>query len=245
VAIVDLSRLNVLARHKVGKGLVGGLIHYTFPDGWGPPREGTARKLLETELFTAYENAMFNGDVSAVHEHRHEFFALMTGTGVAKIGCWSPECPPEVVPKEPLPYRNQENAAGSFGGSGLPRGTIHQEEGVSPSPRRGIFFEMKTNYYRQTQSPRPQPVFANRGLKKLGDGDLAVGWDVLLEPGKPFEFPAEASAVIYFGGGLLRVTCEGKPEIVNRFYSDLEWEPRPHTVEALSNPVRIAIIEFK
>jgi hypothetical protein len=41
------------------------------------------------------------------------------------------------------------------------------------------------------------------------------------------------------------VTCEGKLEIVNKYYSDPEWEPRRHTVEALTNPVRIAMIEFK
>jgi DNA-binding beta-propeller fold protein YncE len=243
VAVVDLSTMKIATTQKVGNGLIGGLIHYTFPHGWGPPRESTAQRLLETDLFTAYANAMFNGDVSPVHEHRSDLVAIFTGTGVAKIGCWSPTCPPDVVPKTALPYSNSEGAAGTF--SALSRGVIHQEEGVSPSPRRGIFFDLKNNYYRQTNPPRAQSLFASAGLRKLGESARATAWDLTLLPGAPFSFPDGDVAVVYLGGGLLRFVREGRPEIVNRYFNDWSWEPRAHTVEAISNPMRVAIVEFK
>jgi DNA-binding beta-propeller fold protein YncE len=244
VSVVDLSTSTVAVRHKAGKSLRGGLIHYTYPKEWGPPREGTAKKAFENDLFTAYTNAMFNGDVSPVHEHRADFAGVYTSTGIAKIGCWSAKCPPEVVPQGALPYRNSESAPASFAGN-TPRGTIHQEEGVSPSPRRAVIFELKNNYYRQTHPPRTQPIFAGAGFRKIGEHSRAIAWDVTLEPGKPLEFPDGDIAVVYLAGGLVRLTQNGKPSIVNRYYSDFDWEPRAHTLEALSNPVRIAIIEFK
>ena len=119
------------------------------------------------------------------------------------------------------------------------------EEGGSPSPRRFILFEMKDNYYRQTQPPKPS-VLANTAFRKIGENPRAIAWDLTVRPGgKPVAFPEGDLAVVYLGGGLLRIVRNGTPEIVNRYYNDWEWEPHAHTVEPLTNPLHMVVIEFK
>jgi hypothetical protein len=44
---------------------------------------------------------------------------------------------------------------------------------------------------------------------------------------------------------LLRVVRDGVPEIVDRYYSDYDWRPYAHTVESLTHPLQMVILEFR
>lgn len=244
IALVDLSAVSVTKRHTVGEGLVGAVIHYTWHQGWIAPR-ATARRLLETDLFTLYQNAMFLYDVSPIHEHRADMSGIFTGTGMAKMGCWDPKCPPDVIPRGTggLPYNNLEGRAGTY--TNISRGTLHQEEGGSPSPRRMMTFELKNNYYRQT-APKRSVLEKNSRLRKMGENPRVTAWEITMLPGdKPLEFPDGDFAVVYLGGGLLRVVRNGVPEVVERFFNDYDWRPYAHSVESLTHPVWMAILEFR
>jgi len=247
VALVDVPSLNVTSRHKLGGAIARELIHYKYSPEFSPPREGTAELVKETDLYYLFRNAMFLYDVSPIHEHRQDMAAVFTGTGTAKLGCWDPACPPEDVEIGPggLPYRNLEGAAGTY--TGISRGTVHIEEGNTPSPRRMVQFVLKNNYYRQTNPPRKESVFANNpNFRKVQETPRIWMWEVILVPGKPVKFPAGDYAFVYLAGGILRtVTEDGTPAIFNRYFNDWETDTRPRTIEALSNRFRFAIMEFK
>ena len=247
VDVVDLTNMTVSAHQKVGQGITEELIHYKYPDAFTPPREGASKRVLETDLFDLYQNAMFIYDVSPIHEHRTDMIAIITGTGVAKIGCWDPKCPPEVVPvgEGGLPYNNTEGHEGTY--TGATRGTLHQEEGGSPSPRRMIIFMPKNNYYRQTNPPKKVSMFAQNpgGFTPLAETPRSWVWNLTLIPGKPVQFPAGDYAFVYLSGGLLREVHDGAPSIINKYFNDWEWDPTAKTVEAISNRIHIVVIEFK
>ena len=59
------------------------------------------------------------------------------------------------------------------------------------------------------------------------------------------EFPATDYAFIYLSGGLVRFTHNGVPDIENRYFNDWDVDPTAKTVEALSNRIHIAVVEFK
>ena len=249
VAVVDLTTMSVSHRQKVGKGLIGDLIHYTYGPGFSSPRESTDQRLLETDLFTVTTYRMYLYDVSPVHEHREDMVGVWIATGVAKNGCWDPSCPPEAsntgvgTPDYHLPYNNGYRLVSTI--MHQRRGALHQEEGGSPSPPMSIMFAMKNNYYRQTQPP-PLPDIMQPGFRKIDDIPRDVAYETTIWPGsKPVVLPKGDFAVVYLGGGLMRVVRDGKPEIVHHYYGDWAVESYAHTIEALTNPVEMVIVEFK
>ncbi len=106
VSIVDLDKMTVAAPMKVGQNNVEAMIHYTYPDAFTPPREGTSVRIMENDTFTLFNNAMFEYDLSPIHEHRTDMVAMVVGSGVAKLGCWDPKCPEQAVVMSPagVPY---------------------------------------------------------------------------------------------------------------------------------------------
>ena len=247
IAIVDLDKMTVSGHQEVGKGNTAALIHYTFPDAFVPPREGTSTRILETDSFTLYNNAMFAYDFSGVHEHRTDMSAIVIGQGIEKIGCWTTDCPERAIPKRGLggePYEYHENDAATF--SGVPRGTLHEEEGISPSPRRMVIFMLKNNYYRQQHLKETSDFAKQPGFTQLaGDSPRTWQWRVTLTPGHPVHFPAGDYAFVYLGGGLIRETHDGVPEMVHRLYGDPEVNPAGKTIEAISNPIPVIVVEFR
>ncbi len=243
---IDLEKMTVSKRQDVGKGDLDALIHYTFPDAFVPPREGTATRILETDSFTLYNNAMFQYDFSPIHEHRTDMTGIVIGQGMEKIGCWTPDCPKQAIPSRGIgeAYEYHQNDAGTF--TGVPRGTLHEEEGTSPSPRRIVIFMLKNDYYRQ-QNPKKTSDFADQpGFKKLaGNVPRTWMWNLLLIPGHPIQFPKGDYAFVYLGGGLIRETHDGVPEMVHRLYGDPEVEPAGKTIEAISNRIPLVVIEFR
>jgi YVTN family beta-propeller protein len=250
IAVVSLDSMNVEKKHKVGHGLVGSLIRYRFAAGFTPPREGTAKRVMETDLFTARLNAMTLYDVSPVHEHREDMVGFFISSGVYKAGCWLPDCGPEATGPSltnpgpgGLPYINAWAEAGLM--TGVTRGTLHVEEGGSPSPRRMLTFDMKNNYYRQTRPPKAS-LLEKTVFRKFGESPRAIAWDVMLKPGdKPVLLPEGDFVVVYMNGGLFRKIRNGKPEIVNRYYNEFDWEPQALSIESLTNAVRVVVLEFK
>jgi YVTN family beta-propeller protein len=247
VTMVDLEKMTVSGHQDVGKGNAAALIHYTYPDAFVPPREGTATRILETDSFTLYNNAMFAYDTSGLHEHRTDMSGIVIGTGIEKIGCWSPECPKDAVRHRGLgdePYEYHENDAATF--TGVPRGTLHEEQGVSPSPRRIVIFMLKNNYYRQQHLKETSDFAKKPGFTSLaGESPRTWQWRLTLTPGRPVQFPKGDYAFVYLGGGLLRETQDGVPEMVHRLYGDPEVNLAGKTVEAISNPVPVIVVEFR
>lgn len=249
IALVNLEGMSVEKRHKVGQGLIGSLIRYRFGAGFVPPREGTAKRLMETDLFTARLNAMSLYDVSPVHEHREDMLGMFISSGVYKAGCWLPDCPPEATGsslKNPgpggLPYNNAWAEAGLM--TGVTRGTLHVEEGGSPSPRRMLIFDLKNNYYRQTRPPRTS-LLEKTTFRRFGETPRAIAWETMLKPGDKVALPDGDFIVVYMNGGLFRKVRNGKPEIVNRYYNEFDWESHAHSIESLSNFVRVVVLEIK
>lgn len=246
VSIVDLEKMTISGHQDVGKTDIGALLHYTYPDAFVPPREATAMRVLETDSFTLFNNAMSPYDFSPVHEHRTDMAGLVIGQGMEKIGCWTPDCPAKAIPKRGVggPYEYHENDAGTF--TGVPRGTLHEEEGVSPSPRRIVIFMVKNNYYRQLHPKETSNFGKNPAFKSLKvEGPRTWMWTTVLTPGHPVHFPKSDYAFVYLSGGLLRETHDGVPETVHRLYGDPEVDPTDKTVEAISNPVSLVVVEFR
>jgi hypothetical protein len=50
---------------------------------------------------------------------------------------------------------------------------------------------------------------------------------------------------VYLGGGSIRETRNGVPEIVHRLYGDPEVDPTDKTVEAISNRIPVVVVEFR
>ena len=243
--LTDLTSIKITAHQEVGQNVAYDLVHYTYPDAFTPPREATAKRALETDVFTVFQNAQAAYDLSPIHQHRTDMVAVYTGTGVNKIGCWDPECPASAIPHtvNGVPYNYGEGMVGSY--TGTPRGTIHREEGVSPSPRRMIDFMPKNNYYRQ-MNPKKTSDFAGKpGFTRLNENARAWVWNLYLVPGQPVHFPKTDYAFIYLSGGLMRNVHNGVPQVINRYFNDWEWDPTDRTVEALSNRMHIAVVEFK
>jgi hypothetical protein len=108
-----------------------------------------------------------------------------------------------------------------------------------------LTFDLKNNYYRQTRPPRPSPL-EKTILRKFGETPRATFWDAWLRPGhKPVNLPDGDFIVVYMNGGLLRKVRNGKPEIVNRYYNEFDWEPQAHSIESLTNAVRVVVVELK
>lgn len=246
ISIVDLEKMSVTAHHEVGKGELAALIHYAYPDAFAPPREGAATRLLETDSFTLFNNAMPAYDFSGIHEHRTDMGGVVVGQGTEKIGCWTPDCPPRAIPSRGIggAYEYHENDAGTF--TGVPRGTLHEEEGISPSPRRIVIFMLKNNYYRQLH-PKAKSDFADRpGFKSVrGVAPRMWMWTTILVPGHPVHFPKTDYAFVYLGGGLIRETHDGVPKMIHRLYGEPEVDPTDKTVEAISNPISVMVVEFR
>jgi YVTN family beta-propeller protein len=247
ITSVDLDKMTVSGHQEAGKANIAALIHYTYPDAFVPPREGTATRILETDSFTLYNNAMFAYDFSGLHEHRTDMSGIVIGTGTEKIGCWTPDCPKDAVRHRGLgddPYEYHENDAATF--TGVPRGTLHEEEGVSPSPRRIVIFMLKNNYYRQQHLKATSDFAKQPGYTALaGESPRTWQWRLSLNPGHPVHLPKGDFAFVYMGGGLLRETSNGRPEMVHRLYGDPEVNLADKTIEAISNPIPVIIVEFR
>lgn len=246
VSIVDLEKMTISTHQDVGKRDIEALIHYSYPDAFRPPREGTATRVLETDSFTLYNNAMFAYDFSGVHEHRTDMSAVVIGQGIEKIGCWSPDCPQQARVERAMgePYEYHENDAGTW--SGVPRGTLHEEQGISPSPRRMVIFMLKNNYYRQLHPKAISDFAKQQEFSRLAGGSPRTWqWRLTLMPGHPVHFPKSDYAFVYLGGGEIRETHDGVPQIVHGFYGNAEVDPTEKTVEAISNPVPVIVMEFR
>ena len=242
---VDLEKMAVASSKDVGQNGSLVLIHYTYRDGFMPPREGTSTRVMENDTYTLFNNAMFNYDVSGIHEHRTDMVAVVIGDGVAKIGCWYAECPASAVPitNGGLPYNNTMGRAGSY--TGVPRGTLHIEEGASPSPRRMVIFMPKNNYYRQ-MNPKTQSEFQGKpGFTPMAANSRAWLWNLTLIPGKPVTFPKTDYSFVFLAGGLIRETRNNIPDIEHRLYGQWDTDSGEKTIEAISNRIQLVVIEFK
>jgi YVTN family beta-propeller protein len=245
VSIVDLDKLTVAAPLKLGQNNVETMIHYTYPDAFTPPREGTSVRIMENDSYTLFNNAMFEYDLSPIHEHRTDMVAMVVGSGVAKLGCWDPKCPEQAISMGPSggPYNYSSALSGDF--TGVPRYTLHEEEGMTASPRRMIVFMPKTNYYRQLNPKKTSDFAGKPGFTRLAENPRAWVWNLTLVPGKPVQFPKTDYAFVYMAGGLIRETHNGVPEESNKIFSEWEVDPTEKTVEAVSNRTRVVVIEFK
>jgi YVTN family beta-propeller protein len=245
LSILDLDKMTAAAPLKIGQNDAKALIHYTYSEAFTPPREGTSVRIMENDSFTLFNNAMFEYDVSPIHEHRTDMIAVIVGAGIAKIGCWDPKCPEEAIRLGAggLPYNYTPSEVGQF--TGVPRGTLHEEEGASPSPRRMVIFMPKNNYYRQLDPKKTSDFAGKPGITQLANNPRAWLWSTVLMPGQPIQFPKGDFAIVYIAGGLIRETHNGVPEITNKLFSSWELDPSEKTVEAVSNRTRIVIIEFK
>ncbi len=242
---IDLEKMAVESSKDAGQNASLAVIHYTYPDAFTPPRESTAARIQETDLYTLYDNSMFNYDVSPIHEHRTDMIGIFIGDGTAKIGCWKPECPTKAVPVGPggLPYTNSVGHTGEYTAAG--RLTLHIEEGASPTPRRQVTFMPKKNYYRETNPKKTSDFEGKPGFKLLSNNSRSWVWGLMLIPGEPITFPRTDYAFVYLGGGLVREIHNKVPDIQNRYFGHWNTDSSEKTVEAISNRVQIAIVEFK
>ncbi len=251
---VDLDKMSAGAPVMVGTNDSANLIHYTYAESFMPPREGTSTRIVETDLYTLFDNAMFVYDLSPIHEHRTDMAAVIVGEGVAKIGCWEEPACTETKSKMGItaginaqggtPYSYTESRVGGF--TGVPRGTLHEEEGVTPMPREMIIFMPKNNYYRQKNPKKVSALASMPNSKLITDNTRIWLYDVVLVPGQPVTFPANTDyAFVYIAGGLLRETHNGVPSIEHRLFKDWELDSTEKTVEALSNRIHLTVMEFK
>ena len=258
VAMVDLEKMAATDKKITDKVGSTALIHYTYINGFWPPRESTSVRIMENDTYTLFDNAMFSYDDSHVHEHRTDMVAVIVGEGVAKIGCWYPTtpmkdqdavmaCPEESVPNgaatNGLPYNYSHANVGGY--TGVPRGTTHIEEGASASPRRMVIFMPKNNYYRQA-SPKAKSDFQGKPeFRQLANPTRAWVWNVMLTPGHPVHLPKTDYAIVYLAGGLMKEVHDGVPTVFQKLFASWDTDSGEKTIEALSNKVPIVVIEFK
>ncbi len=260
---VDLDKMAVSAPIEVGQSNGYGIIHYTFPDVFAPPREETSTRIMENDLYTFYDNAMFQYDLSPLHEHRTEMVAIIVGEGIAKVGCWEPEICKATEGKMGYssglsayntPFTYSKASIGNY--TGIARGTLHLEDGASPSPREMLIMMPKNNYYRETQL-KTHSAFMDMGYKEVPPTPATAArggplskrawmWDIELIPGKPVNIPKNTDYVLIFlDGGLIRQTRNGVPEIEHRLFKDYDLDSSEKTIEAISNRMRMIVVEFK
>ena len=267
VSTVDLEKIAVTGHQTIGQNLTEALIHYTYPNsfGDGTPRDETATRIMANDLFTYYDNAMAQFDVSPLHEHREDMVGIHIGEGVAKVGCWHPECPADAPVSEspyvqkygygvataasgpgnvplppgsegvPLDKRFSEGLALVGNWTGEPHGELHIEEGITPSPRRMAIFMMRNNYYRATNPKMKSDFEGKPGFGLNFNMSRAWVWNYILEPGKPLHLPKTEYALLFLGGGNLLETHDGVPTVVHRLFSEFEYDPTEKTVEAVGN----------
>ncbi len=250
---VNLDKMTAAAPLVAGQGNVATLIHYTFAESFVPPREETETRIMENDLYTLYDNAMPNMDLSPIHEHRTDMAAVFVSDGVARLGCWQKDLCEQLKGKMgdvsgagyggERPYNFLQAGVGVF--TGVPRGTLHEEEGTSPQPREMIIFMPKNNYYRQA-NPKKESSFAGRpGYRMLTNGTRVWLWEVTLLPGKPQQMPKADYAFVYLAGGLIKETRNGVPSVKHVLFKDWDTDSSEKTIEAMTNRVRLTIMEFK
>ncbi len=245
LSIVNVEKKTAGAPQEIGKNNSNTLIHYMFPDAFTPPREATATRIMENDTYTLYNNAMANYDESPIHEHRTDMVGLHVAKGHTKIGCWDPACPARAVENnlDGRPFDYGQSVLGQF--TGNQRGTLHQEEGISPQPREMMVFMQKNNYYRQIDPKKESDFKKLKGARLIADNSRAWMFDMVLIPGQPIHFPHIDSAVVYLSGGLVKETKDNVPEIDHRLFKEWDLDTSDRTMEALSNRVHMILIEFK
>ncbi len=250
VSNVDLEKMAVSGTHSVGQNLTDAVIHYTYPNsfGDGTPRDETASRTMDNDTFIYYNNAMAANDVSPIHEHREDMVGIHIGQGTAKVGCWSPKCPPDNsdAGRPPDQYNYGLARVGDF--TAEPHGELHMEEGASQSPRRMAIFMMKNNYFRFTNPKKKSSFEGMPGFALNINMARAWLWNVYLEPGKPIHLPKTDYAILYLGGGLVKETHNGVPSITHHLFSEADYDPTDKTIEAVGtygNRIKVVIVEFK
>jgi hypothetical protein len=231
----------VTAHQTVGQNLTEALIHYTHPDAfWGRIAFWKPIPIFcipTIWLRTTRRPSTNTGRTWLAFKPGRAALRLAAGTPSVRTMRRMQRGP------EGQRYNYIEAVVGTF--TGEPRGELNEEEGVSPNPKRIDIFMMKNNYYRW-MNPKAASDFAGKpGFTPAYNMSRAWLWHLTLEPGKPVHFPKTDYAFVFLGGGLIRETHNGVPEMVHKVFSEIEVDPTDKTVEAVSNRVRIVVVEFK
>jgi quercetin dioxygenase-like cupin family protein len=201
------------------------------------PREN-AKKVVENERLVVWDVTWPKGKPTPMHQHSADLAAVFVAPGVVKV----------ITPDGD----SQIGAPTEFGDIlFLSKGVIHQEEGVSDSPRRGILVELKdVNVPPLPPKPGIPLSYPREGGKKLDENSRVTFWEYRWMPGRPvpMHFHNKTAVTVFLEPGQMKsVTPNGMVETYDVAVGTVRVANpgRIHTEEAVKGSPRAIAIELK
>jgi len=159
------------------------------------PRPG-ATKILDNDRVQVWDIAWLRGQPSPLHRHIYDLVGVYYEPGDRIV------VSPEGV-KRPVATKAWDIA---FQRSGV----THIEEGVSDSPLRAIFVEIKqSGLYAAHNAPSGARVFAGEGATQKLDNDRVIVWEYTRPSDTQRHLHVRDGVVVAFRGGKPSVTWIG------------------------------------
>lgn len=206
----------------------------TYPPPF--PREG-AKKLFENERVAVWDVVWPKGQPSPIHEHRFDQISVTLVGGsvrVTRLGGDSTV---------------NQSQIGSL--TLTPKGTIHQEEGLSDTPQHKILVEMKTAGATVPRKDGIPDAFPREGAVKVMENDRLTAWDYTWTPGRmvgPHAYYHDSVLIFLEGGTLATSGVGGKSSATVRTPGQAVYTPasaETHSEEATVGRPRAVILQLK
>lgn len=212
----------------------GAALGQTYPPPF--PREG-AKKLFENERVAVWDVVWPKGQPSPIHEHRFDQISVTLVGGsvrVTRLGGGSTV---------------NQSQIGSL--TLTPKGTIHQEEGLSDTPQHKILIEMKTAGAAVPSKDGIPDAFPREGAVKVMENDRLTAWDYTWTPGRivgPHAYYHDTVLVFLQGGTLATPKAGGKYLATVRTAGQAVYMPasaETYSEEATVGRPRAVILQLK
>ena len=203
-----------------------------------PYPRNNAKEILQNDRVNIWEVVWPKGQPTAMHEHPFDQLSITLRGGAVRVTRLGG------TPGE------GHSTVGSV--AFTPKGTIHQEEGLSDIPQHKVMLELKPSSAAPAQLPiGMQRAFPREGAVKLLENDRLIAWDFTWKAGQIVPLHAEDldSVTVFLERGTIRsVTALGEVKDTPRNPGDVVYSAHSaetHTEEALTSPVRAVIVQLK
>lgn len=201
------------------------------------PRDG-AVKVLENDFVVVWDVTWEKGVRTPLHEHRYTALSVTVRPGRVQ----------SVMPDGATRVGGDELVGNvQYGGEGL----VHQEEGVSDTPRRVFLLELKKRPPAAVSlTPGAAPAWPREGATQVLDNDRVTVWDYEYQPGRgvPLHAHDKDEVVIELGAGRIRtIDSGGEVSTVEIAPARARFVPRGsvHREEYVSGTPRLVVIELE
>lgn len=222
------------------QSLTAGLLFLALAAQSYPPPfpRPNATKLLETDRIVVWDIVWPKGQPTPMHLHPYD----QVGTYYQSGG--------RVVTTPDGAKTSSVTPVGNL--STTKRGRLHSEEGVTDTPLRAVFIEMKKDGPAGETAGVSDlaPAFPRDGAKQLLDDERVTVWDYSWTPGatEVARRYARDAVVVWMGNGKLRSTSPGgTPAVMETVAGKIRYTTRGTvlTEAAVEGAPRAYVFEFK